>query len=617
MRNNTKLLSLGIAFALCTGVLQAQDPWQSKLLKMSDDGSLTYVRDADGFVLPDFSQAGYKNGEPIPVVDLPDRTETISPLPDASADNTAHIQAAINKVGAYTPDGNGIRGVVLLKAGRYNVDGTINMTYPGVILRGEGNCYATTDSTVLFGRNAKEKAKRLILMGYSSAHNWGNGSGSNRTNVTTEKVMPGDYSLNVADASAYKPGDLICVKYPTTEAWLEAVWYGGNSNRNTDASMKWKTSDVDMSYHRYVTKVEGNTITLDAPLFYTLDKTYSQAYIYKINNTTTIRHNIGIENLHISFERTPSTSKVNVDQNCIYMSSLENSWVKGVSLTGFIHAGIKITSTTRTTIEDCYSIDPSGLCTGGTYYNFETYHRSQLVLLKNCYGRNGRHHYLSNGCATVSGIVVQNFRSELALASSEGHRLWSQGILFDNWKEVGTVKSNAGKIGMFLRDNMGSGHGWGGTNSVFWNCDVQQGMIYLDKVPTGQNYAIGCTANTIRKYRNTSVYTTGYIEGQKKKGLQPQSLYDAQLAARKKATGITIAKSDEQQPRVSAEKGRVVISSETMGHVNIYNVNGTQLQSFAVTTGNAVKSHLLASGVYVVNVQTKGGTDYTTKVYVE
>ena len=49
----------------------------------------------------------------------------------------------------------------------------------------------------------------------------------------------------------------------------------------------------------------------------------------------------------------------------------------------------------------------------------------------------------------------------------------------------------------------------------------------------------------------------------------------------------------------------------------IYNVNGTQLQSFAVTTGNAVKSHLLASGVYVVNVQTKGRADYTTKVYVE
>lgn len=165
MKNGTKLLLTGVTFVCCAGILRAQDNWQSKLLKMADNGSLTYIQDADGFVLPDFSQAGYKNGEPIPVIDIPERTETVSPLPDAAADNTAHIQAAIDKVGAYPLDENGIRGVVLLKAGRYNVDGTINMTYSGVILRGEGNCFAATDSTVLYGRNAKEKAKRLILMG--------------------------------------------------------------------------------------------------------------------------------------------------------------------------------------------------------------------------------------------------------------------------------------------------------------------------------------------------------------------------------------------------------------------------------------------------------------------
>jgi len=91
--------------------------------------------------------------------------------------------------------------------------------------------------------------------------------------------MPGDYSFSVADAGAYKVGYLICVKYPTTTAWLEAVWHGGNSKRNTDESMKWKTSDVDMSYHRYIKKIEGNVVTLDAPLYYTLDKTYAQAYI--------------------------------------------------------------------------------------------------------------------------------------------------------------------------------------------------------------------------------------------------------------------------------------------------------------------------------------------------
>ena len=227
----------------------------------------------------------------------------------------------------------------------------------------------------------------------------------------TQRVSEESYSFQVEDASAYQAGDLICIKYPTTTAWLEAVWYGGNTKRNTDESKKWKTKDIDISYHRYVTKVEGNMIEVDAPIFYALDVQYAQAYIYKISNSGTIRHNVGIENLHISFERSPENSTANVDQNCIYMSSLENSWVKGVSMSGFVHAGIKTTSTTRSTIEDCYAIDPSGICTGGTYYNFENYHRSQLILLKNCYARNGRHHYISNGCASTSGIVVLNVRS--------------------------------------------------------------------------------------------------------------------------------------------------------------------------------------------------------------
>ena len=167
-------------------------------------------------------------------------------------------------------------------------------------------------------------------MGNSSAHNWGNGKGNNQVNITTRKVMPGDYSFQVTDASAYQIGDLICIKYPTTTEWLEAVWYGGNTKRNTDESMKWKIKDIDISYHRYVTNVEENTIEVDAPVFYTLDQQYAQAYIYKIENPCTVRHNLGIENLHISLERSPENSTANVDQNCIYMSSLENSLVKGV-----------------------------------------------------------------------------------------------------------------------------------------------------------------------------------------------------------------------------------------------------------------------------------------------
>lgn len=615
----SQLVSLCIGSLCFVGScsLNAQESWQSQLVIQDESGSLTYKKDNDGFVIPDFSQAGYGNGKDIPVVSLSERTITLSPLEDKEADNTQHIQKAIDEVGKQALNAEGIRGVVLLKAGRYNVDGTLNLIYDGVILRGEGNCFSDNDSTVLYGRNAAEKAKRLILMGNPSSHNWGNGKGDAQVNIVTQKVMPGDYSFQVEDASAYRVGDLICIKYPTTTAWLEAVWYGGNTKRNTDESMKWKIKDIDMSYHRYVTKVEGNMIEVDAPVFYALDVQYAQAYIYKISNPGTIRHNVGIENLHISFERSPENSTANVDQNCIYMSSLENSWVKGVSMSGFVHAGIKTTSTTRSTIEDCYAIDPSGLCTGGTYYNFENYHRSQLILLKDCYARNGRHHYISNGCASTSGIVVLNFRSELSLAQAEGHRLWSQGILFDNWAELGTIKSNAGKIGMYLRDNMGSGHGWGGTNSVFWNCDVQDGAIYLDKVPTGQNYAIGCTAKTIRRYRNNmSEYTNGYIEGQNRKGLQPASLYEAQRAARGISTGIMPKAGREDIPHIVVETNRVRVKSQKDAWVSIYTTHGSMVQVLKSSSGNWVESMPLNDDFYVVRVQEAGQKAYSRKVLI-
>ncbi|MDD3078741.1 MAG: glycoside hydrolase family 28 protein [Paludibacter sp.] len=86
--------------------------WQSALVNISEQGDLTYNKDSKGFIIPDFSNAGYKNGQ-----DIPDRTRSISPLEDSTADNTAHIEAIIDQVSEYSLDDNGFRGVVYLSAG--------------------------------------------------------------------------------------------------------------------------------------------------------------------------------------------------------------------------------------------------------------------------------------------------------------------------------------------------------------------------------------------------------------------------------------------------------------------------------------------------------------------
>ena len=52
---------------ICCGCLlslfsaEAQN-WQSALVKVKKSGKLVYAKDKDGFVLPDFSHAGYRGG---------------------------------------------------------------------------------------------------------------------------------------------------------------------------------------------------------------------------------------------------------------------------------------------------------------------------------------------------------------------------------------------------------------------------------------------------------------------------------------------------------------------------------------------------------------------------
>ena len=82
------LISLFIGFSGFVGsnLLMAQESWQSQLVTQDKTGNLTYQKDKDGFVIPDFSQAGYKNGKDVPVINLPERTIVISPLEDKEHD---------------------------------------------------------------------------------------------------------------------------------------------------------------------------------------------------------------------------------------------------------------------------------------------------------------------------------------------------------------------------------------------------------------------------------------------------------------------------------------------------------------------------------------------------
>ena len=105
----------------------------SELLGYDSNGMLTYVSDARGNKIPDFSYVGYHHSDKeIPNVPV---CKTIYAI---EGDNLNHIQNAIDELGTLQPDANGFRGALLLKSGTYNISGVLKIKKSGIVFRGEG-----------------------------------------------------------------------------------------------------------------------------------------------------------------------------------------------------------------------------------------------------------------------------------------------------------------------------------------------------------------------------------------------------------------------------------------------------------------------------------------------
>ena len=104
MKNTNYLIFSSIYFFLL-GLNLAYAQIDSSILFFNNSNQLTYVSDKDGNHIPDFSFAGYKNGEAV----LPN-VAVVKQISPVVGDNTTHIQAAIDEVEALIPDANGHRG---------------------------------------------------------------------------------------------------------------------------------------------------------------------------------------------------------------------------------------------------------------------------------------------------------------------------------------------------------------------------------------------------------------------------------------------------------------------------------------------------------------------------
>ncbi|MEI6554533.1 MAG: T9SS type A sorting domain-containing protein [Paludibacter sp.] len=585
--------------------------WQSTIVKFGTDGKLIYVADANQNRVVDFSWAGYKNSNEA----LPTITNIISTLtPIVGADNTTAINNAIKAAASVTPDAKGFRGVILLKKGNYQINGTIALNVSGVTVRGEGS---DASGTVLTAVGNTPTQRTVFVAGGGTSAAWKQ-VGSVKTNITSSFVQVGSRQFTVASTAGFAVGDEICVYHPSSAAWITAVDNGG-----VDTAAPWTSGQIDIQFNRTILAIYGNTITIDAPVMNHLDLSLTQSYIYKIDKTST-KTKIGIENLRIDIQNWTSYRDEAHAWEGLVMADIEDSWAKNVVALHFGQSGFQTFTANRITIDSCQALWPCASLSGSYRDNFQIDEWSSNILVTKCIADSARHAFEVSGTSKASGVVFHRCTATNSTNPSEGHFHWSQGLLYDCFRDYGTLTDVV--LGLYNRGSYGTNHGWAAAHSVAWNCDLRRtattyGDMICQQPPTAQNYMIGGFAYVNRSGKIPfPQYPLGYVEGVNNTGasLNPQSLFEEQLKER--LTNLTTVNNPLEYNidfKTYSTKSIATIeynlNKESAVSAELYGINGQHIKSIIQNETQSTGVHQqsfdiqnLYSGIYFIKLTTDG-----------
>lgn len=450
--------------------------------------------DDQGNRIPDFSFAGYKAGA-VAIPDVPIKI-TVSLI---KGDATQRIQSAIDYVSSLDPDVNGYRGAVLLEKGEYRVDGGLYIKSSGVVLRGSG---AGINGTTVIG-SGRDRETLLTISGKN-----------NRRTETPVRIQDAYVPVNavkfhIASNAVFKVGDDVLIQRPSTNEWIKAL--GADHFGGGITALGWKAGERDLFWDRKIVAMEGNMITIDAPLTTALDTAYGGGFVSRYEWEGRIQQS-GVENLSLVSSYDLANSKDEAHRwMAITMENILDGWVRQVNFRHFAGSAVMLLETAkRVTVEDCKSLAPVSEIGGQRRYSFYT--SGQQTLFQRCYAEYGYHDFAAGFCSGLNAFV--QCQSYLPYSFSGTIDSWASGVLFD------VVNVDGGAISYLNRGQDAQGAGWSAANSVLWQCSASR--IDNDKPPTANNWAFGSWAQ---------FSGNGYWENSNEH-INPGSLYYAQLAER-------------------------------------------------------------------------------------
>ena len=458
------------------------------------NNKITYTKDAKGNRILDFSYCGYKASEQ----DIPAVNNVIF-VAQREDDATDVIQRAIDYVSSLKPNKQGFRGAVLLDKGTFNLSKSLWIRTSGVVLRGSDK-----RETVLF-RHGVDRSAVLHIEGIN------NRVSKDTFQLASSYVPVNEKTLELSSATGLKVGDRINIMRPSTDKWIASVGcdiYGGGIS-----ALGWKPTDINVTWDRTIVSVDGNKVTLNAPLTVALDVQWGASKISRYQWTGRISES-GVENLTMTSDYNKKYPKD--EDHCwtgVSVENAENCWVRQLNFNHFAGNAVFLQPTSsQITVEDCISKEPVSEIGGFRRITFYT--MGQQNLFQRCYSEDGINDFAAGYCAPGPNAFVQ-CEAKRALGFSGSIDAWATGLLFD------VVNIDGHNLAFKNLGQSKNGAGWNTANSLFWQCTAAEIECY-SPAADAKNRAYGCWAQ----------FSGDGDWAESNNHVQPRSIYYAQLAAR-------------------------------------------------------------------------------------
>ena len=514
-----KLVLLASAVIAATGVIApvmaqarqevAQAPDRPRI-GPGADGRLVQIPDSRGDRVPDFSHAGYGGGGMAPPV--PPATLVVeAPRGDA----TATVQAAIDKVSARPVGDDGLRGVVQLAPGVFDIAGQLKIRASGVILRGAG---AGEEGGTTLRATGVDRRSVIDVRGHDGAEI----EASARRRVVDDRVAVGAHRLRLDSVDGLSVGDEVDVGRPSTAEWIADLGMNRFEGWRPQNRLHWQPGSRDLSWTRRITAIEGDAVILDAPITTALEARYGGGWIAPVAREGRLSQ-IGVENLRLISVHDAARPK---DEDHAWfgvsLDHVRDGWIRDVSARGFVSYVVNLgPDASRITVQDVEAAEPVSEIGGFRRRVF--YSAGQQVLFNRCASRDGSHDFvLGHGAAGPN--VFLDCTAVDAHDDSGPIESWASGALFDN------VVVRGGPLRLADRGKDGQGAGWTAANSVLWNCEATD--VEAAMPPGAFNLAIGCKGVVTGDGIVEKPGVEPFRDFHRAERAEPRSLYVAQLTER-------------------------------------------------------------------------------------